>query len=42
MKELFYLTIHTIYLQLYDIEHMVEDHSAREETHCHHFMGYSN
>ena len=31
-----------LYLRLYGIGHMVKDHSiAREETHCHNYMGYS-
>ena len=30
----------TFYLRLYGLRHMVKDHSAREETGCHH-MGYS-
>ena len=38
---LFNDTLNTFYLQLYGFEHMVEDHSAREEPHCHHYMAYS-
>ena len=30
----------TFYLRLYGVRHMVQDHSAREETLCRH-MGYS-
>ena len=38
-KRLFNDTFNTFYLQLYDIGHMVKDHSARNETHCCHFHG---
>ena len=37
---LFNDALNTFYLRLYRVRHMVKDHSAREETHCHH-MGYS-
>ena len=39
---MFYLTTHsnTFYLRLYDVRHMVKDHSAKEETRYHH-IGYS-
>ena len=38
---MFYLMMHsTCYLWLYDIRHMVKNHSAREEIYCHH-MDYS-
>ena len=33
--------VNTFYLQLYCIRHKIKDHSAREETCCHHYMGYS-
>ena len=37
---MFYLTTHSthFYLRLYCIRHMVKDHSAREETRCHHIV----
>ena len=40
MKEIFNdaITWHILFLRLYGIEHMVKDHSAREETCCHHSM----
>ena len=39
-KEMFYLMTHSTHLRLYDIRHMVKDHSLREETSwCH--LGYS-
>ena len=37
---LFNDALNTFYLRLYGVSHMVEDHSAREETRCCH-MGYS-
>ena len=37
---LFNDALSTYYLRLYDVIHMVENHSAREETRCRH-MGYS-
>ena len=33
--------LNTFYLWLYRVENMVKDHSAREETCCSHYMGYS-
>ena len=40
---MFYLTMHSTHfmLRLYDVRHMVKNHSAREETRCHHYMGYT-
>ena len=38
---LFNDALNTVYLQLYGIGDMVKDHSAREETCCCHYMGYS-
>ena len=43
-KEMFYLTMHSTHFQLwlYDVGHMVKDHSDSERgTCCHHCMGYS-
>ena len=37
---LFNDALNTFYLRLYDVRHMVKDHSVREETRCRH-MGYS-
>ena len=37
---LFNDAFNTFYLRLYGVGHMVKDHSAREETRCHHYMGY--
>ena len=33
--------LNTFYLRLYGVRHMIKNHSSREETHCHHYMGYS-
>ena len=40
---MFYLTLHSthFYLRLYDVGHMVKDHSDREKTHCCPYMRYS-
>ena len=38
---LFNDTHNTFYLRLLGVRHMVTDHSAREETHCRHYIGYS-
>ena len=40
-KEMLYLTMHSTHLWLYGAGHVIKDHSAREETHCSHYMGYS-
>ena len=37
---LFNDVLNTFYLQLYVVIYMVNDHSAREETHCR-YIGYS-
>ena len=37
---LFNDALYSFYLQLYGVGHMVKDHSAREETRCHHCMDY--
>ena len=34
-------TLNIFYLWLYGIRHMLKDHSAREETCCHHYICYS-
>ena len=39
-KEVFYLTMHSTHFITYMASDMVKDHSAREETLCHHYMGY--
>ena len=38
---LFNHALNTFYLRLYGVGYMVKDHSAREETHCRLYMGYS-
>ena len=38
---LFNNALNKFYLQLYGIRHMVKDHSVKEETRRHHYMGYS-
>ena len=38
---LFNNALNSFYLQLCGVRHFVKDHSARDKTHCHHFMGYS-
>ena len=39
-KEMCYLRTHSTHLRLYDVRHMVKDHTEREETRFRH-MGYS-
>ena len=34
-------TLNSFYLQLDDTGHKVKDHSDREETCCHHYIGYT-
>ena len=34
-------TLNTFYLRLYVIGYTVKDHSVKQETCCHHYMGYS-
>ena len=38
---LFNAALNKFYLRLFDVRHIKNDHSASEESHCHHFMGYS-
>ena len=38
---LFNDAFNTFYLRLYGVGHMVKDHSARKETRCRQYMGYS-
>ena len=33
--------LNTLYLWLHAVRHRVNDHSAKKETWCHHYMGYS-
>ena len=42
-RKTLYLTMNSTHfiLQLFGVEHMVKNHSVREETHFCHFMGYS-
>ena len=33
--------LNTFHLQLNGVGYMVKDHSVKDETHCHPYMGYS-
>ena len=38
---LFNNVLNTFYFTIYGVGHMVKYHSAKEETYCCHYMGYS-
>ena len=38
---LFNNALNTFYLRLYGVGCMVKDHIVKEETCCHHYIGYS-